>query len=513
MTLPLGTRPGSATQPVDDPGRDPGPSDTGPPRPDEAAPGRGNRSTVPPGPGAGSGWARWSYGLLALLCYLPMLLTKPGVVSDDTKTYLYLDPGQWVKASPSMWNPNVALGTVTHQNIGYLFPMGPFFWFFSAVHVPVWVAQRLWLGSILFAAAAGVLYLCRVIDLGGTGAIVATIAYAFTPYVIQYAGRISVILLPFAGLPWMVAFVMLAVRHRGWRYPALFAVVVALVSGINASSVIYVAVAPLLWLLSAALITGEATWRRAWEVFWKTGVLSVLVSLWWLAGLSVEGIYGIDILKYTETVEAASSASSASEVIRGLGYWYFYGGDRSGLWTTASAEYTTRVALLAASYVMPAAALIAAAFTRWRHRIYFVLLVVVGLLLSVGPHPYNDPTPLGALDKAFMTKTTAGMALRSTDRATPLVVLGLAMLLGAGVAAVGDPVVAARRRRRRPDRRARVGRRGPDPGRPYRHLPVQPADSDALLREKAAAAHLNSVHPGTRVYSPAREQLRRLPVG
>jgi len=35
-----------------------------------------------------------------------------------------------------------------------------------------------------------------------------------------------------------------------------------------------------------------------------------------------------------------------------------------------------------------------------------------------------------------MTKTEIGLALRSADRATPVVILGLAMLLGAGVTAV-----------------------------------------------------------------------------
>jgi hypothetical protein len=34
---------------------------------------------------------------------------------------------------------------------------------------------------------------------------------------------------------------------------------------------------------------------------------------------------------------------------------------------------------------------------RWRHRAYFVLLVVVGLVLSVGANPFNNPSPLGAL--------------------------------------------------------------------------------------------------------------------
>ena len=45
-----------------------------------------------------------------------------------------------------MWDPNIGLGTVTHQNIGYLWPMGPWYWSSSTLGVPDWVAQRLWLG-------------------------------------------------------------------------------------------------------------------------------------------------------------------------------------------------------------------------------------------------------------------------------------------------------------------------------------------------------------------------------
>ena len=106
----------------------------------------------------------------------------------------------------------------------------------------------------MLAAGAGTLYLCRAVGLTGPGRYVASIAFMFTPYVLQYSGRISVILLPWAGLPWMVAFVILALRRGGWRYPALFALVVALVSGINASSILYVGIAPVLWLLYSVLI-------------------------------------------------------------------------------------------------------------------------------------------------------------------------------------------------------------------------------------------------------------------
>ena len=80
---------------------------------------------------------------------------QPGVVTPDTKTYLYLDPLRFLSQVAFMWNPTVGLGTVTHEYIGYLLPMGPFFAVFHLLGVPVWVAQRLWLGSILFAAGRG----------------------------------------------------------------------------------------------------------------------------------------------------------------------------------------------------------------------------------------------------------------------------------------------------------------------------------------------------------------------
>ena len=51
---------------------------------------------------------------------------------------------------------------------------------------------------------------------------------------------------------------------------------------------------------------------------------------------------------------------------------------------------------------------------RWRHRLFFVALLVVGMIIAVGPSPYADPTPLGAVFKAFANSSSAGLALRST---------------------------------------------------------------------------------------------------
>ncbi len=373
---------------------------------------------------------------LALVALVPQLLAQPGVVESDTKSYLYIDPGRFIAQSASMWDPGVGLGTVTHEQIGYLLPMGPFFWLVHALGVPLWIGQRVWMAAILFFAAAGVLFLARTIGLTGPGRAVAAFAFMVSPYFLQYVGRMSVVLLPWAGLPWMVALVARALRNGGWRDPALFAIVVAVVGGINASSLLYVGLAPVIWLPYAVLVTKEHTWREAWGVFWRVGLLTVLVSLWWAAGLQIEAAYGVDILKYTETVPAVSSTSSSAEVLRGLGYWYFYGGGRLGPWVVTSVQLTQQLWALGASFTVPALSFVAAALTRWRHRAFFVILIVVGMVFAVGANPFSHPSPVGHLLEIFMTKTTAGLAMRSTDRASPLVLLGTAMLLGAGISAL-----------------------------------------------------------------------------
>ena len=123
-------------------------------------------------------------------------------------------------------------------------------------------------------------------------------------------------------------------------------------------------------------------------------------------------------------------------MLRGLGYWFFYGQDRLGPWIEAARDYTQHSYVILAGYGLVVLSLLAAAFLRWRHRVFFVLLLFVGVVISVGAHPYASPTPLGALFKSFANSSTAGLALRSTGRAAPLVVLALAVFLGLAANAV-----------------------------------------------------------------------------
>jgi hypothetical protein len=380
---------------------------------------------------------RWLPLVLAVIAYVPLLLTHRGTVGADTKQYLYLDPGRMLSQARSMWDPSVGAGTVTHQNIGYLLPMGPWYWALHTLRVPTWVAQRLWTGTLLFAAGMGMRSLCREAgisrrtDIIGAGAAVASLAYMLTPYALEYVARISAILMPWAALPWMVALVMRALRTESWKHPALFALVVALCGGVNATSLIFAGIAPVLWFPFAVWVYREVSVRSAAATFARVGFLTVLTNVWWMSGLWVQAGYGLDVLHYTETVQTVAQTGFAIEALRGLGNWYFYGRDAIGPWLAPATEYTQQMWHVVISYLVPIAAFVGGILTRWRTKLYFVTLVVIGTALVVGVHPYSHPTPLGALLKAFANGSSAGLALRSVGRAAPLIALGTAALLGA----------------------------------------------------------------------------------
>lgn len=385
---------------------------------------------------------RWLEITLAVVAYVPLLLTAPGQISADTKAYLYLDPSRLLDRAWLMWNTNVNAGTVVHQNIGYLFPLGPYYWLMRSLHMPTWIAERLCFGTILFLAGYGTVWMLRRLDLKGPGVAVGAFTYMLSPYVLAYFGRTSVILLPWTALPWLIGLLALALRERTWRAPVLIALVVTLMSGTNASSVIFVLVAPALLVPYMIWITREVNLRDAIRALLRIGVATAPAQLWWVAGLWVQGSYGLPILQLTETVKTVALTSTAPELLRGLGYWYFYGRDGLSQWTESSTLYTQNLVMLVLGFILPILGLLGAMFTRWRYRAYFVMLIVVGLVAGIGTYPYNDPAPFGDLVKET-TKSAAGLALRNSSRALPLLVLGLATLLATSI----EPASAAIRSR------------------------------------------------------------------
>ena len=368
--------------------------------------------------------------VLALLAYLPALTASPGSMVSDSKLYLYLDPGRFLGDNLYTFDPRQFAGWVPHQHISYLWPSGPWYWLFETLGFPDWVSHRLWIGTVLLLAGLGARWAARLLGFSAAAAATAAVLYQVTPYVLPYVSRTSVMLLPFAGLGWIVGLTVLATRRSGWGAPAGIALVVLTVGAVNATALAMIVPGPLLWLLHSTW-AGNTSVRRALTVAGQTAVLSLGISLWWVAMLAVQARHGVDVIAFSEALEDVALTSTAPEVLRSLGYWLFYVRDSFGPATSESLGYLTSSRFILLSYAVPVAGAFGLVAVRWVHRRFAVWLVGAGILLGVGVHPTDDPAPLMDL---LTGGGEAGLAeaLRSSTRALPLVALGL----GLGAASV-----------------------------------------------------------------------------
>src|SRR3954465_7019400 len=98
--------------------------------------------------------------LLWVLSYAVALLQRPGKTVADTRLELSLDPALFLSRVTHLWSGTTDLGHVqSGQFNGYLFPMGPWFAAGDGAGLPMWLVQRLWLGTLLAIAVWGIVRL------------------------------------------------------------------------------------------------------------------------------------------------------------------------------------------------------------------------------------------------------------------------------------------------------------------------------------------------------------------
>ncbi|HEY8584524.1 MAG TPA: alpha-(1-_3)-arabinofuranosyltransferase family protein, partial [Capillimicrobium sp.] len=240
--------------------------------------------------------------LLALACYALALAQRPGWAVSDTKIDLHVDPTRFLADAAAPWTTDISLGHVqSGQYGGYLWPMGPFFALLREIGLAPWVVQRLWLGTLLFLAAWGTVKLLDALLKRDRGIahVVAAAAFVLNPYVVTYTSRVSVSLLAYAALPWLLLLVHRGLRDRGgagWLMPALFALVVTSSGGgINAAVTAWALLGPALLLLYEPALK-LVPWRAAWWFAWRTALLGAITSLWWVVPLLVQSKFGLPFL-------------------------------------------------------------------------------------------------------------------------------------------------------------------------------------------------------------------------
>lgn len=376
---------------------------------------------------------------LALVAALPTFALRAGELNADTKLYLTSSPARLLASAAHAWDPSQFLGYVPHQAVGYLWPMGPFFWIGDTIGVADWVMQRLWLTMIFTAAGTGVYFFLRRLGYRVDSATAGALCFQVTPYVLSYQSRTSVMLLPWAAVGWLALVSLSGPRSRSWKQPSLVALIVFTVGGINATALIMIAPVVLVVAISQRMLSGAS---HISTFLWRTAVLSALCSTWWMSMLVIQSRYGADVLSYSETLEAVSSTSTSFEVLRGMGYWLNYVVSGSEYGTSASISLISSPLALVASSVIPVAALVWIAVSRHRFARLASVLVFVGLVIATGAYGMSSSSAL-MRPLAENSSSSLALALRSSTRAIPVLLLGIAVAW----AGVAEAVMAKFQRR------------------------------------------------------------------
>jgi hypothetical protein len=381
--------------------------------------------------------------VLTAFSYALAFLQRPGLAVTDTKIDLHVDPLRFLSDAAAPWTQDISLGHVqSGQYGGYVFPMGPFFAVFRELGASAWVTERLWLGTVFALAAWGVVLLLDAMKGRPRGVthLVAAGIFVLNPYVITYVSRVSVSLLGYAALPFLLLAVHRGLRATGggrltrWLWPAVFAVIVTSSGGgINAAVTAWVLVGPLMLLVYEPL-WGGVTWRDVWSFVWRTALIGLFTSLWWVVPLLVQSKWGLPFLPYTEQAGTIWGSTSASESLRLMGFWLSYVGTGYG-GTLRPYMVDAHVLLfwvpaVLASVLVPGLALGGFAWTRrWRYAPFFLAMLLVGVVVMIVGFPEGTPLRKGV---TFAYNHLVSLQfLRTTYKAGPLVALGVAVLGGA----------------------------------------------------------------------------------
>ena len=374
---------------------------------------------------------------------------RPGWATADTKIDLHVDPGRFLASVASAWTSTTDLGEVhSAQYSGYLWPMGPFFAALHAIGIGSWVVERIWIGALFALSVWGMLKLLDVL-VGrprGVAHLVAPGFFLLNPYVVVFTARTTITLLGYAALPWLLLITYHGVRAvdrrrrlRGWRswwWAAAFALVLTSTGGgVNAAVVGWMLVGPLVLIVYEPAI-GTVRWRDAGVFLVQAGILGLLASLWWIVPVLVHVRYGIDFLQFTEQPATIWGTNSLTENLRLMGYWSSYIGVGFGVTHSFFSDGGTMLfnpLVVGASLLLPALAV--AGFVRARRLSYapfLLLLIVVGVVIETAGFP--DGTPARGTMVWIYNHVFVLSFMRTTNKAAPLVAVGVAALLGLGAA-------------------------------------------------------------------------------
>jgi arabinofuranan 3-O-arabinosyltransferase len=265
-------------------------------------------------------FGKWLFWVALLAFFVAFLIQAPGNLVFDTKIDLVINPKDLLESLWYLWDPLRYFGVLQDQYQGYAWPMGPFFLAAKSVGLPEWIAQRLWMALVESVAFWSLIRLEEALEIGRRETRLLTgLMFALWPTFTMLVGSTSGAILPGILIPLVTTPLVKAAKGAPPLKSAIIsAAAVGCMGGINATVTFEGLIIPVMFLLT------RQPGSRLWVII-KWWVVCVLAAIcWWLIPLLFLGHYGFNFLPYIETAKTTTSTMSATEVLRGAGYWTGY---------------------------------------------------------------------------------------------------------------------------------------------------------------------------------------------
>jgi arabinofuranan 3-O-arabinosyltransferase len=374
-------------------------------------------------------------GLGALTAYIVAVNLHAGYVPDN-RFEQYVTPMKMLRHQLALWDPSRGLGGIREDWWpGAILPIAAL----RSLGLSAETTEHLWHGALLLFGALGVVALLRQYDgqvwwrHGASGAI-----YILNPVVVTFLLP-SNLFMHYAIAPWLaLALVKTARGSRGWRYPALFALLVWAVGDANLPSAVYAAVPGAVLVLHLWLVDRSVATRDLMRCVVRVGSVAALLCLPAIVKTAVGSSVLVDRVAITETPKVVSSTSSWAESWRGMGFWLAYIQDQFGLLRSQLRPLFESPAVVASTFFLPSAALVGAAWTRWRPRIAFLSVLVLSVVLMVGAFGNGARAPMAAAVLWSFEHAGVARGFRTTYKAAPGLMIGVAALIPLAASAVAS---------------------------------------------------------------------------
>jgi arabinofuranan 3-O-arabinosyltransferase len=364
---------------------------------------------------------------VGVIGFVIVLLGAPGRFVNDNRFIMFWNPGKGLGQLITVWDSQANLGTPSNLQ-GFLM-----FVFTSVVHsitASPWLTERALHGAFLAGGAVGVVLLTReFIPRSRLAPMVAGLWWIAAPYTAGFLIP-SALYVNAALCPWLMLATLRAVTTSSrWRWSAVFALCVAISGFINPPALAH-AFIPLIPLVIYLLVTRQTILSTVvgWAV--RSGFLTLVVMLPWIARSALSAGTLADNLGLSETAYAVSLSSSWSETLRGLGGWLIYWNPNGPLQLTQMGILLDSTVVVLLSFVPIILAYTVVVRSSRRSRLLFGSIALLCAMTMVGAYPWASSSPFGRFLLTAYRAVPGAFALRNVYKAGGGLLVATCVLLG-----------------------------------------------------------------------------------